>query len=144
MSGCSSGSTSPGRPRNSGLQRLTAWGSNASAPDWSPNGQLIAYDASDNIAPGERGDIHVMRPDGSGKTTLTDSPTTSNAGHDLENFAVDFANNPVWSPDATTSAFANWLPDGTVIASIDSDGSTPTTLVDGDFFQNKPDWGTHP
>ena len=127
------------------LQRLTAWGLNASAPDWSPSGSLIAFDASDNIAPGERGDIHVMRPDGSGKMTLTDSPILSNAGRDFGNFAVDFANNPVWSPDATKIAFTRWLPTGpTEIATIDSDGSAPTTLVDGDFFQNKPDWGTHP
>ena len=132
------------RTDGGGLRRLTDWGSNASAPDWSPNGQLIAYDASDNIAPGERGDLHVMRPDGSAKTTLTSSPILNDAGHGLENFAVDFANNPVWSPDATTIAFAHWLPDETVIASIDSDGSAPTTLVDGCFFHNKPDWGTHP
>jgi Tol biopolymer transport system component len=135
------------RTEGTDLQRLTAWGLNASAPDWSPSGRLIAYDASDNIAPGERGDIHVMRPDGSGKTTLTDNPTIRNAGHDLENFAVDFANNPVWSPDATKIAFARWPPTGPGvidISTINSDGSGATTLVDGDFFQNKPDWGTHP
>jgi Tol biopolymer transport system component len=135
------------RTDGSGLRRLTAWGLNASAPDWSPDGRLIAFDASDNINPGERGDIHVMRPDGSGKTTLTDNPTVSNAGHDLENLAVDFLNNPVWSPDATKIAFTRWLPSGpgpTEIATIDPDGSAFTALIGGDAFQNKPDWGTHP
>ena len=57
-----------------GLERLTPWRLNASDPDWSPDGQRIAFDSGDAEAPGSKGNIYVMRADGSGRTRLTDHP----------------------------------------------------------------------
>jgi Tol biopolymer transport system component len=80
-----------------------------------------------------------MNPDGSNRTRLTNNPTV-----DLDRF--EFANNPVWSPDGTWILFTQWMNDGfpTWFVSIAPNGSDPTVIVNGDFSQNKADWGTHP
>ena len=127
------------RPDGTGLKQLTAWGLEASAPDWSPDGTRIAFDVCDSGRVGCRGDIYVMNGDGSRKTKLTNNPTVQ-----LGRFV--FANNPVWSPNGTRILFTQWLNDGfpTWFVSIDPDGSDPTVIVNGEFNQNKADWGTHP
>ena len=80
-----------------------------------------------------------MNPDGSRRTKLTNNPTVT-----LDRF--EFANNPVWSPDGTRILFTQWINEGFPLwfVSIAPDGSDPTVVVNGEDFQNKADWGTHP
>jgi Tol biopolymer transport system component len=127
------------RPNGTGLQQLTPWGIEASAPDWSPNGTKIAFDVCDSGRVGCRGDIYVMNADGSNRTKLTNYPTVK-----LDRF--EFANNPVWSPNGNRILFTEWQDNGfpTWFVSIAPDGSNRAVIVNGEFFQNKVDWGTHP
>lgn len=83
-------------------------------PAWSPNGQLIAYEAG--VA---RTHIHVVKPDGSGNTDVTAGSAKVN---------VD----PVWSPDSTRLAF--WRSDArTVLAVAKIGGSTVTYSIRGAY-----------
>ena len=88
------------------LERLTAWHLNASDPDWSPDGQRIAFDSGDNAGQtGGGGNIYTMRTDGGGRTKLTDRPQIE-AGD-----RFDVANNPVWSPSGTEIMYTHFLPE---------------------------------
>lgn len=133
-------------PNGSGLERLTPWGLSGSAPDWSPNGQKIAFDSCDSGRLGCKGSIYLMNADGTGMTKIVDSPTVSNVGQGFANFRFDYRGNPVWSPDGAKIMYTHWLDGGfpTELVTVNPDGSGETTVVDGDFFQNKADWGTHP
>jgi Tol biopolymer transport system component len=83
------------RPDGSGLQQLTSNPRHFSInSDWSPDGQLIAFD-SDRIGGGGRDQVYVMNADGSGVTQLTTGP--------------GFHSTPGWSPDGTSLAIqADW------------------------------------
>jgi Tol biopolymer transport system component len=133
-------------PDSTGLTQLTGWGPENSAPDWSPDGTKITFDSGDVGKVGSKGDVWVMNADGSLKTRLTNNPPVSNVGQDFANFRFPLANNPVWSPDGTKILFSQWQDGGFPVwlISVSSDGSNPTVVVNGDFYQNKVDWGTHP
>jgi Tol biopolymer transport system component len=133
-------------PDGTGLTRLTGWGPQNSSPDWSPNGTKITFDSGDVGKQGSKGDVWVMNPDGSGKRRLTNNPPVSHFGHDFQDIRFALANNPVWSPEGNKILFTQWQDDGFPVwlVSINPDGSGQEVIVDGDFFQNKADWGTHP
>jgi TolB protein len=122
-----------------GLERLTRWRLNASDPDWSPDGQMIAFDSGDRGgSTGGGGNIYVMRADGSGRTRLT------NHSRIPEGEPFDLANNPVWSPSGTKIMYTHFLPNRTVLVAMNSDGSGKHVVLDRPRFPNKVDWGTHP
>jgi hypothetical protein len=73
---------------NGSAVRLTSSGRN-SAPEWSPNGSMIAY----LHQAGKRRDIWVMAADGSNKHAVTTSGRVTMG--------------PAWSPDGTRIAFAD-------------------------------------
>jgi Tol biopolymer transport system component len=132
----------------SGLQRLTLWKRNASHPDWSPDGQMIAFDSGDVQLPGNKGDIYVMRADGSARTRLTDNPRIREG----KPFKQD--GNPVWSPSGTKIMYVRFHarrfvdpesgPPGGKVMVMNPDGSGKHVVVDGKQAQNRVDWGTHP
>ena len=123
----------------SGLQRLTPWKLNASDPDWSPDGQIITFDSGDAGRPGSKGNIYVMRADGSGRARLTNYPKLRKGGR------FELANNPVWSPSGTQIMYTHFLPDGTgEFVVMNADGSGKHVVLDRPRFPNKVDWGTHP
>ncbi len=130
----------------SGLQRLTPWKLNASHPDWSPDGQMIAFDSGDVQLPGNKGDIYVMGADGSARTRLTDNPRLRNGK------PMKLDQNPVWSPSGTMIMYVRFHarrfdpesgPPGGKVIVINADGSGKHVVVDGKL-QNRVDWGTHP
>ena len=126
------------RTDGSGLRRLTEWGRTVATPDWSPDGNLIAYhtgDAGTSMAI----DIHVMRADGSGDRRLTHNGPFFNHGK----FTVVGSGNPVFSPDGTKIMFTQWFPDRPAqIMVMDADGSNIQAVTDNDdAFHNEADWG---
>ena len=130
-----------------GLERLTPWRLNASDPDWSPDGQRITFDSGNSGQPGTKGNIYVMRADGSGRTRLTDrAPVRKGKG-------IKGVNNPVWSPSGTQIMYTRFLRhippnQGNALVAMNPDGSEKHVVVGGRFgkrhFPNKVDWGTHP
>jgi Tol biopolymer transport system component len=83
------------RPDGSEVQQLTSNPGRFSInSDWSPDGEMIAFD-SDRIGGGGRSQIYVMNADGSGVTQLTRGP--------------GFQGSPGWSPDGGSLAIdADW------------------------------------
>ena len=130
-----------------GLERLTPWRLNASDPDWSPNGRKITFDSGDSGQPGSKGNIYVMRADGSARRKLTDFPPIREGGGIVE------AGNPVWSPGGTKIMYTHFLShlhnnQGNALVKMRADGSHKHVVIGGRFgkrhFPNKVDWGTHP
>jgi Tol biopolymer transport system component len=130
----------------SGLQRLTPYSLNASDPDWSPDGQRIAFDSGDFNGQTDGGaDIYVMRADGSGRKPLTDFPRTPQKC--CPPGFPGLANNPVWSPSGTRIMFTHFLapPKGNKLVVMKPNGSGQHVVVGRKpEFVNKVDWGTHP
>jgi TolB protein len=132
-----------------GLQRLTPWRLNASDPDWSPDGQRIAFDSGDfNGQTDGGGDIYVMRADGSGRKRLTDFPLLRQKC--CPPGFPGLANNPVWSPSGTRIMFTHFVPPpkGNKLVAMKPNGSGQHVVVGGRYGRrhspNKIDWGTHP
>lgn len=121
-----------------GLDRLTPWRLNASDPDWSPDGQMVTFDSGDAGGPGSKGDIYVMRGDGTGRERLTDRPRIRKGGR------FDLTNNPVWSPDGTKIMYTHFLPERAVLKVMEPDGSGKHVVLSDPSVANKVDWGTHP
>jgi Tol biopolymer transport system component len=119
-------------------KRLTPFSLNASDPDWAPNGRKIVFDSGDSGEPGVKGDIYVMRPDGSGRKRLTDSPVLRRDGPFV------LANNPVWSPDGKKILFTQFFDERNKLIVMNANGSGRHPVVVLSGFPNRADWGTHP
>ena len=101
----------------------------ATSPEWSPDGQRIAFSYSDG---GRGSSIFVMNPDGTNVSRLT--------GDDLS------ASHPSWSPDGTMIAFVvEDLSDSDRLNNFDvyvmnSDGSGVQRLTEDPHLDLDPDW----
>jgi Tol biopolymer transport system component len=127
------------RPDGSGVQKLTSNPRRVSLnSDWSPNGQLIAFDSDRVDVEGRKKavQIYLMGADGSGVTQLTRGAGTQSS--------------PGWSPDGTRLAIeADWgarraLQGIWTVSASDPDGVTQaeaqrvTTLPKGADFDSEP------
>jgi hypothetical protein len=95
------------------------------SPAWSSDGSRIAYAFA--AAPGDKGDIMIMKSDTSGKTNLTASPTTLDT-------------NPAWSPDDSRIAFVSYRDGNAEIYVTKLDGSDPVNLTDHPADDWDPTW----
>jgi TolB protein len=125
-----------------GLERLTPWRLNASDPDWSPDGQRITFGSGDSEQPGTKGNIYVMRADGSGRTRVTDHASVRKGKGRKR------ANYPVWSPSGTQIMYSRFSPKREELVAMNPDGSGKH-VVGGERFGKrlspfKVDWGTQP
>jgi TolB protein len=126
----------------SGLERLTPWRLNAADPDWSPDGQRIAFGSGDSEEPGTKGNIYVMRADGSGRTRLTDHARVRKGNGGKR------ANYPVWSPSGTQIMYSRSSATSEELVAMNPDGSGKHVVGGRRFGKRlspfKVDWGTHP
>jgi Tol biopolymer transport system component len=76
------------------VRRVTGFDSFAAAPDWSPDGSLLAYNTYDlgNVhGTKQPSNVYLMKPDGTGNRQLTTASTDGSMRIGL----------PRWSPDGT-------------------------------------------
>ena len=112
------------RVDGSGLIQLTDGRGTAMAPDWSPDGTRIAFDAARD---GEADDIYTMNNDGTDVRRLTDDPARDR--------------DPSWSPDGTRIAFVSERDGNREIYVMGADGSNQVRLTDEPEYDDHPDWG---
>jgi Tol biopolymer transport system component len=119
----------------SGMHRITPHGMHPGDAAWSPDGNLIVFEA--DLING-RGDAWLVRPDGTGFRNLTFRPPEP--GH------WDGFSDPVFSPDGKLVLLVHGLHDddgsGTGgLATIRVDGSDLRYVGDGRGEEHQADWG---
>jgi len=84
----------------------------SSSPQWSPHGDLIAYEKKHGIGNQSKTSLHITLPDGS---------------CDVEIPKIDYAISPTWSPDGKQLAFTG--PDGIYVIDLEK-------FLGRDIYQN--------
>lgn len=116
-------------PDGDGLRKLATKPVQDNFPAWSPNGERLAFEASQDPN-GLNIDIYIMSADGSGVKRITKEPTVDRM--------------PSWSPDGTKIAFMKTgrsvlPPDTGDIYTISADGTDLRQLTDNGLDEY-PDW----
>ena len=106
-------------------QRLTENRNNDWHPEWSPDGQRIAF-AADRKGDGAKFDIYVMDADGDNQQKLT------------ENRVGD--SSPSWSPDGERIAFTSDRDGNGEIYVMDADGGNLQNLTNNPHSDSGPAW----
>jgi TolB protein len=116
-----------------GLRQVTPWKLDGNDPDWSPDGTLIAFNASAEPSPTQN--IWTIRPDGTGAAQLTTYNETGQATF-----------HPTWSPDGTQLLFShNPSTDGWAdFFVMNRDGSDQHVIAHTTLHENQGQWGRSP
>ncbi|MGW5424846.1 protein kinase domain-containing protein [Streptomyces sp. NPDC003943] len=115
----------PSAPDREPVQ-LTSLPHPALDPVWSPDGRTFAYTAGSYQRITTRGDIHLVRTDGTG-----DRPLVETAAHEMD---------PNWSADGTWLSFVRGPYEKPVIWAIRADGTDERRLTTGDVPEGHPAW----
>jgi TolB protein len=121
------------QPDGSHLHRLTALGTSALMPAWSPDGRWIAFVTFGGFGWPE---IALVHPDGTGQHKVTSS-------------SDGFASDPVWSPDSTQLLISYGQFDAKHqwqfhLWRMRLDGSGLVQLTDAPQFDEAADWTVSP
>ncbi|MFF9819583.1 protein kinase [Streptomyces sp. NPDC014006] len=92
---------------------------------WSPDGKTFAYTAG-SYNSGRKGDIHLVRTDGTGDRALVATPE-----HEMD---------PAWSADGTWVAFVRGPYQTPVIWAVRADGTGERRLTTGSSAEGHPAW----
>ena len=103
------------------LTNNLAWDS---SPDWSPDGDRIAF-TSDRDGNSE---VYVMNADGTNPINLTNNPATEGS--------------PDWSPDGNQIAFQSNRDGNWEIYVMNTDGANPINLTNHPAWDSSPSWGS--
>jgi Tol biopolymer transport system component len=115
------------------LRQVTPWSVDANDPDWSPDGTMIALNASAEPSPTQN--IWTVHPDGTGLTQLT---TYDEAGQ------ATF--HPSWSPDGSHILFTHSPSTGGWgdFFVMDRDGANQHVIAETAMHENHGRWGWLP
>ena len=115
------------------LHQVTPWALDGNDPVWSPDGTLIAFNAS--AEPSATQNIYTIHPDGSGLLKLTTYNADGQATY-----------HPSWSPDGTQILFAHApSTDGWAdFFVMDRDGSNQRVIAKTALHENHGQWGRSP
>lgn len=117
-------------PDGTGTRAVTPNDVNGGQPVWSPDGSLIAFQSPPDDE-GVTRSLYVIRPDGSGMTSLTNTLDTNDSSY------------PTWSPDSQLVAFAH-VPQGSSggpdLYVVGRDGSDPHPIAVTAAAESAPCW----
>ena len=115
------------------LHQVTPWALDGNDPDWSPDGTLIAFNASAEPSPTQN--IYTIDRDGSGLTKLTTYDEAGQATY-----------HPSWSPDGSQLLFAHSPSTGgwADFFVMDRDGGNPHVIARTALHENHGQWGRSP
>ena len=95
-----------------------------SSPDWSPDGQQIAFTSSRD----ENREVYVMNADGTNPINLTNHLASDGS--------------PDWSPDGNQIAFQSNRDGNWEIYIMNADGANPINLTQHPAWDSSPSWGS--
>ena len=112
------------------LRQITPFAIGAGDAHWSPDGKRIVFEAYPS--PTSRGDVYVVRDDGSGLRNLTD------------NAATNGSSDPVWLPDGKRMLFLQGIRNGDEfvlgLATMRASGAQRAFLSSDPVESHQPDW----
>jgi hypothetical protein len=109
-------------PDGTGLKALTNNAEDDYDPDWSPNGQQIAFVAKR----GTSRDTYIMNADGTGERRVTQ----------MSGWAVQ----PTWAPDGQRLAIVSVTATGFDIFTTSINGGVATNITNANGYDSEPDW----
>jgi Tol biopolymer transport system component len=95
-----------------------------SSPDWSPDGQQIAFTSNRD----GNTEVYVMNADGTNPINLTNHPAGDGG--------------PDWSPDGRQIAFSSNRDGNTEVYVMNADGTNPINLTNHPAIDSSPSWGS--
>jgi Tol biopolymer transport system component len=112
------------------LHQVTPWSLDGNDPDWSPDGSLIAFNASAEPSPTQN--IYTIHPDGTGLAKLTTYEEPKQATY-----------HPTWSPDGAHILFSHAPSTGgwADFYVMDADGGNQVVLAHTELHENHGTWG---